>query len=82
MSFAAASKHVRVLEKAGLVQRTVRGRTHLCRLDARRMADAQRWLAHYEQYWQGRFDALDQLFKNPKPRQRPAAQGGDEKEPD
>jgi DNA-binding transcriptional ArsR family regulator len=44
MSLAAASKHIRVLEKAGLVRRTVRGRTHLCRLDAARLADAQRWL--------------------------------------
>lgn len=62
MSLAAASKHVKVLERAGLVRRTVRGRTHHCRLDARRLADAQRWLAFYERFWPERFDALDALL--------------------
>jgi DNA-binding transcriptional ArsR family regulator len=78
MSLAAASKHVRVLERAGLVQRTVRGRTHWCRLDARRLADAQRWLAYYEQYWSERFDALDQLFKNPQPRSASRSAAGEQ----
>jgi DNA-binding transcriptional ArsR family regulator len=45
MSLAAASKHVKVLERAGLVRRTVRGRTHHCRLEAARLAEAQRWIA-------------------------------------
>jgi DNA-binding transcriptional ArsR family regulator len=62
MSLAAASKHVRVLERAGIVRRTVRGRTHRCRLDARKLADAQRWLAHYERFWGERLDALDALL--------------------
>ena len=44
MSFAGASKHVRVLENAGLVMRTIRGRTHLCRLQAARLAEADAWL--------------------------------------
>ncbi len=44
MSFAGASKHVRVLENAGLVSRTIRGRTHLCRLEAARLAEADAWL--------------------------------------
>jgi DNA-binding transcriptional ArsR family regulator len=59
MSLAAASKHVRVLERAGLVRRTIRGRTHHCRLEARRLADAQQWLAYYQRFWSERFDALD-----------------------
>jgi DNA-binding transcriptional ArsR family regulator len=62
MSLAAASKHVKVLERAGLVRRTVRGRTHHCRLDASRLADAQQWLAFYQRYWAERLDALDALF--------------------
>jgi DNA-binding transcriptional ArsR family regulator len=66
MSLAAASKHVRVLERAGLVRRSVQGRTHLCRLDAERLADAQRWLAYYQRYWSDRFDALGALLGRPK----------------
>ncbi len=62
MSLAAASKHVKVLERAGLVRRTVLGRTHRCRLDARGLADAQRWLAFYQRFWTERFDALDALL--------------------
>jgi DNA-binding transcriptional ArsR family regulator len=65
MSLAAASKHVKVLERAGLVQRTVRGRTHRCRLVAARLAEAQEWLAYYERFWNDRLDALDALFRPP-----------------
>jgi DNA-binding transcriptional ArsR family regulator len=62
MSFAGASKHVRVLECAGLVKRRVRGRTHLCRLDAARLAEANAWLRRYEHFWSARLDALEALF--------------------
>jgi DNA-binding transcriptional ArsR family regulator len=63
MSFAGASKHVRVLETAGLVRREVRGRTHHCRLDAARLAEAEAWLRHYERFWTGKLDALDALLR-------------------
>ena len=63
MSFAAASKHVRVLERAGLVQRTVRGRTHLCRLEPRPLADAQEWLNFYQGFWTERLDALETMLR-------------------
>lgn len=59
MSFAAASKHVRVLETAGLLRRRRDGRQHLCSLDAQPLADAEAWLKVYERYWTARFDALD-----------------------
>ncbi len=62
MSLAAASKHVKVLERAGLVRRTVHGRTHRCRLDAARLADAERWIAFYRRFWNERLDALDRLL--------------------
>jgi DNA-binding transcriptional ArsR family regulator len=62
MSFAAASKHVKVLERAGLVRRSIRGRNHHCQLDASGLAQAQRWLAFYERYWTTRLDALDTLL--------------------
>ena len=62
MSFAAASKHVRVLEAAGLLRRTVTGRTHVCRLDPAPLARATAWLRVYEQHWSGRLDALADLL--------------------
>jgi DNA-binding transcriptional ArsR family regulator len=48
MSFAAASKHVKVLQTAGLVRRTVTGRRHVCRLEPAPLADATAWLRFYE----------------------------------
>ena len=62
MSFAGASKHVRVLENAGLVKRTVRGRTHHCRLEAARLAEANAWLRRYERFWNAKLDALEALL--------------------
>ena len=64
MSFAGASKHVRVLESAGLVKRTVLGRTHLCRLEAARLAEANAWLRRYEHFWNAKLDALDALLRD------------------
>jgi DNA-binding transcriptional ArsR family regulator len=63
MSLAAASKHVKVLERAGLVRRRVRGRTHHCRLDAGRLAEAHGWLRRYERFWTERLDALEALLE-------------------
>ena len=64
MSFAGASKHVKVLEEAGLVRRDVRGRTHVCRLEPGPLASADQWLRHYERFWTGRLDALEQLLRD------------------
>ena len=63
MSLAAASKHVKALERAGLVRRQVNGRTHLCRLEPGPLADADAWLAFYRRFWIGAFDTLDSLIK-------------------
>ena len=62
MSLAAASKHIQVLERAGLVGRTVDGRRHVCRLEPAPLATAAEWLGSYERYWTGRLDALERLF--------------------
>ena len=62
MTLAAASKHVRTLERAGLVRRTIRGRTHTCRLDPNPLAAAQQWLADAERFWTARLDALESMF--------------------
>lgn len=63
MSFAAASKHVRVLEGAGLVRRRVVGRSHVCRLEPAPLAAANDWLRFYERLWTDQLDALDALLK-------------------
>src|SRR5262245_16940584 len=63
MSLAAASKHVQVLERAGLIHRTVDGRRHVCRLEPGPLASAYAWLRFYERYWNERLDALDALFQ-------------------
>src|SRR5215207_10036070 len=62
MSLAAASKHLQVLEGAGLVRRTVMGRRHVCRLDPRPLAGADEWLRFYERYWSEHLDALERIF--------------------
>ena len=62
MSFAGASKHVKVLEQAGLIERTVEGRQHRCRLRAATLEPASAWLQRYERYWTDRLDALEDLI--------------------
>ena len=64
ISLAAASKHIKVLERAGLVTRTIQGRTHLCRLQPEALAASQQWLRFYEQFWNQSLDALETALKN------------------
>jgi len=75
MSFPAASKHVRVLESAGLVRRKVQGRSHVVRLRAKPLAEASQWLRFYERFWNQRLDALEALLKTESPSQ-PLSQKG------
>src|ERR1700719_4475315 len=63
ISLAAASKHIKALESAGLIRREVRGRTHLCRLDPGPLASAHEWLNFYERFWTDRLNALDRLLR-------------------
>lgn len=63
MSLAAASKHVKVLETAGLIRREIRWRTHVCRLEPGPLARAQDWLAFYERFWTDRLGDLDRLLR-------------------
>ena len=61
LSFAAVSKHLGVLERAGLVTREARGRARMCRVNPGALNDARAWLEIHERFWSERLDALDQL---------------------
>ena len=63
ISLAAASKHIKALEGAGLIRREIRGRTHWCRLDPGPLANADAWLRYYERFWTGRLDTLERLLR-------------------
>lgn len=69
MSLAAASKHIKVLEGAGLIRREIHGRTHLCRLEPAPLATAHEWLAFYERFWTDRLDILERLLREDARRQ-------------
>jgi DNA-binding transcriptional ArsR family regulator len=74
ISFNGVSKHVKVLERAGLVQRRIRGREHHLRLRPEPLREAARWLEHYRVFWDNRLDALEALLvgeTRPKPATRP-----------
>jgi len=59
VSLNAISKHILVLERAGLVRREVVGREHHCRFDAAPLRSASVWLDHYRKFWDIRLDALE-----------------------
>ena len=72
MSFPAASKHVRVLEAAGLVRRRIEGRSHVCRLETAPLARADQWLRFYERLWTDQLDALEAVLKAGAPDSDPS----------
>jgi DNA-binding transcriptional ArsR family regulator len=82
ISLAAASKHIKVLEGAGLIQREVRGRAHFCRLDPGPLESAHDWLSFYERFWTARLDVLDRLLREEdeqkSPTRKPNPKQGDE----
>ena len=66
MTFPAATKHVRVLERAKLVRRRVAGREHFCRLEAAPLKEATQWTGSFRKHWEARFEALDSLLEEMK----------------
>jgi DNA-binding transcriptional ArsR family regulator len=62
MSLPAVMKHLRVLQKAGLVTQKKQGRTRRCRLAARPLKNAEAWIAQYRAFWETRFEALDRYL--------------------
>jgi DNA-binding transcriptional ArsR family regulator len=71
MSRPAISKHLRVLERAGLVQRQREGRVSRCELDAEPMLDAAQWIERYREFWGDRLDSLARYLE----RQEPSGKG-------
>ena len=64
MSFAAASKHVQVLERAGMVNRRVKGRQHICSLSPKPLKEASEWLSFYEKFWDESLDRLQAVLES------------------
>ena len=71
ISLQAISKHLRVLERAGLLVRKRQGRIHYLRLNPQPLKDATGWLTRYEQFWESQFDALDQFLTEIEPDDEP-----------
>ena len=63
MSQPAISKHVRILEEAGLLQRTISGRTHFCSLNPTAMGDALEWIDRQRTYWNASLDRLEAILE-------------------
>jgi DNA-binding transcriptional ArsR family regulator len=70
VSLAAVSKHLNVLDKAGLIYREKRGSFQLVRINALPMKEAERWLSYYEKFWNQRLDALEEFFTEKKKRSK------------
>ena len=62
ISLNSTSKHIRMLERAGLVHRTVIGRDHVLSLQAARLAEGAEWISHYRQFWDQKLAALETLL--------------------
>jgi len=67
MSLPAVSKHLRVLEKAGLLRRRRYGRVHQLNLEAKPMQQAVRWIEEYRKFWEGSLDRLAEYLEKAKP---------------
>jgi DNA-binding transcriptional ArsR family regulator len=70
MSQPAISKHLRVLERAGLISRGRDAQRRPCRLEGKPLAEATGWLESYRQFWEGRFQRLDTLLDELKTRDK------------
>jgi DNA-binding transcriptional ArsR family regulator len=76
ISFNGVSKHVKVLERAGLVRRRVEGREHWLTLQAAPLRSASRWLDEYKVFWERRLDALENILTETPPRAKRGARSG------
>jgi len=70
MSLTAASKHVRVLEDAGLVRRRIEGRSHILKLEPKAMKSAEQWLTERRTMWERNFDQLEAYLAATEPQSK------------
>ncbi len=75
MTLAAVSKHLKVLERAGLVERGRDAQYRPARLNARPLKEADAWVGRYREFWEERFDRLEQLLHAKKPEQKENGHG-------
>ncbi|HEY5615904.1 MAG TPA: metalloregulator ArsR/SmtB family transcription factor [Bacteroidota bacterium] len=66
MSLPAISKHLRILEEAGLLLRHKEGRVHHITLNSKPMKEAMQWIERYRQFWESRLDSLETYFTKSK----------------
>lgn len=62
ISAPAVSKHMKILERAGLIERRVSGRQHYCSLATAGLKSAEDWISFHRQFWEARLDALDEYL--------------------
>ncbi|MEM7446248.1 MAG: metalloregulator ArsR/SmtB family transcription factor [Pseudomonadota bacterium] len=82
MSLVAVSKHLKVLERAELIERDIEGRVHQCSFQAAPLREVERWLDHYRVFWHGTLDALanhveDEHDSSTEPKPEENADGGE-----
>lgn len=66
----AISKHMKILENAGLIERTITGRQHQCTLTTAGLKTAEDWLNFHRRFWESRFDALSNLLQEEENKRR------------
>ena len=76
MTLPAISKHIKVLERAGLVQRGQRAQFRPCALDATRLEEVSTWAEQYRPVWEASFDRMDQYLKQLQTRRETGAHDG------
>ncbi|MBV7331458.1 metalloregulator ArsR/SmtB family transcription factor [Chloroflexi bacterium TSY] len=66
MSLNGVSKHLKILEQAGLIHRDIQGRTHYCSLKPEGLEQASEWIEYHRRFWENRIDALEQFLEDKK----------------
>jgi DNA-binding transcriptional ArsR family regulator len=76
VSLNAVSKHIKILERANLIEREVAGRDHWCTLNVKTLRDAQAWIGYHETFWNKRLDRLERVLQARKASQTKLTDGG------
>jgi DNA-binding transcriptional ArsR family regulator len=71
MSLPAVSKHLRLLEEAGLLERRIEGRSHFLKVKTEPLNRAVEWIEHHRRFWEGSLDRLERLLATPVRKPKP-----------